>query len=60
MKWPKNERKKKKTYTVVALGGGGGAVSAKKGVMLAAVEVDGAPKRPQSGVFKVDWTETLS
>lgn len=47
--------KKKITYTVVALGGGGGSLLVlKRGVMLAALEVDGAHKRPQSGVFKMD------
>lgn len=31
-----------------------------KRVMLAALEVDGAHKRPLSGVFSVDCTEILS
>lgn len=49
---------KKKTYTVVALGGGGALLVLKRGVMLAALEVDGAHKRPQMGCLK--WTEQKS
>lgn len=45
---------KKNLYSSCFRGRGCSLLVLKRGVMLAALEVDGAHKGPQSGVFKMD------